>query len=501
MREPASAAKETYDLIIVGGGIYGAMLCLEASRRGLRSLLLEREDFGGATSFNSLRIIHGGLRYLQSLDLPRFRESVGERQWFLKTFPALVKPLPCLMPLYGRGLCRRSVLRVALWVNDRLSCKRNQNVPPHQHLPPGKVIDADRTIEIFPDVDVDGLKGGAIWHDAFVPDSQRLLIETICWASEYGATALNYVQASQLITSRGAVAGIVAVDRESGINYEYKSNVVVNATGPWCRDFAAQFHQDEPALFKPSLAWNVLLDRAALSDHALAVTPQRSGGHTYFLVPWKGKILAGTGHASWLTGEREPIPSTDQVLGFLNDLNSAVPGLSLCLDDIVRIFSGFLPATEEGSTSLAAREVIVDHGNNSGPQGFYSVSGVKFTTARIVAEKTLSRISVKFRTFKGTTPRSSKPPWNAQDGRGIFPPNWRPPARDPQWKKALQTLCLEEAVHHLDDLILRRTTLWENPRTALEVAPEICELMDWSDSRRIQELARLGKRLLGRQYS
>src|SRR5512137_1904921 len=101
-RDSAAAASEKYDVIIVGGGIYGVMLALEAGKRRQRALLLEQEDFGGATSLNHLRTIHGGLRYLQSLDLPRCLESIRERRWFLANFPALVQVLPCLMPLYGR---------------------------------------------------------------------------------------------------------------------------------------------------------------------------------------------------------------------------------------------------------------------------------------------------------------------------------------------------------------------------------------------------------------
>jgi glycerol-3-phosphate dehydrogenase len=122
-RDPVGAVRGRYDLIVVGGGIYGVMILLEASRRRLNALLVERDDFGGQTSFNSLRIIHGGLRYLQTLDLHRFRESVSERQWFLRTFPDLIRPLPCLMPLHGDGLRRPPVLRAALAANDFLSSR------------------------------------------------------------------------------------------------------------------------------------------------------------------------------------------------------------------------------------------------------------------------------------------------------------------------------------------------------------------------------------------
>ena len=494
IREPASAAKETYDLIIVGGGIYGAMLSLEASLRGLRSLLIERDDFGGATSFNSLRIIHGGLRYLQSLDLPRFRESVGERRWFLRTFPRFVKPLPCLMPLYGKGLCRPSILRVALCANDLLSCKRNQGVRPNRQLPPGKIIDANQTREIFPFVDVQGLKGGAVWYDASMPDSQRLLIDVLRWACELGATALNYVEARQLLKKKEGVVGVIAADRENGAAYEYMSNVVVNTAGPWCGHVAASFHQDEPTLFKPSIAWNVLLKKKALSDHALAVTPKKLGGHTYFLVPWKGKLFAGTGHAPWLKGvANRPIPTANQLHEFLNDLNLAIPRLGVSPNDILRIFVGFLPATEVGTSTLAIREVIIDHSRYGGPQGLYCISGVKFTTSRLVAEKTLNRIFSNNEHKYYVRRMAVTPPDDLQKERGIFVSHWRSPEEDASLQENLRTIIAEESVLHLDDLILRRTTLGDNPTKSIEIAPFVCQLFDWDETRRHKEIRRLKK--------
>ncbi len=167
LRHPLAVSRETFDLIIIGGGIHGVMLSLEASARGLKSLLVEKADFGHATSFNSLRILHGGLRYLQSMDLSRFREAVHERRWFMQCFPELVAPLSCLMPLYGTGLHRTGVLAIALRLNDILSARRNDAVREDIHLPTGRIVDAVETARIFPRVDADRLQGSAIWPDAY----------------------------------------------------------------------------------------------------------------------------------------------------------------------------------------------------------------------------------------------------------------------------------------------------------------------------------------------
>lgn len=391
-RQPDEAAADPHDLVIVGGGVYGIALLLEASRRGLKPLLLEQGDFGSETSWNSLRIVHGGLRYLQSLDLPRFFESVRERRWFLQHFPDLVRPLSCLMPLYGTGLKRPSIFRLALATNSLLSMKRNRGVPRAGHLPAGGVLSVADTLERFPMAAKDDLEGSAIWYDAVMPDSQRLLIEMLHWACACGATALNYVQAVDYERSADGGATISAIDRTTGRELAFRAPLVVNAAGPWCREVSSAFDRDIPELFHYSLAFNVVLDREPLADSGLAVSPRSRPGRTYFLVPWKGRIMAGTFHAPW-KGLREDAGITDEMLAtFLGDLNDSIPGLDVAPPDVEGVHWGLLPAAKPNSDELASRPVILHHGDRGGPEGLFSVSGVKFTTARLVAEQTLRAV-------------------------------------------------------------------------------------------------------------
>ena len=496
IRDPSSAAERKFDLIVIGGGIHGVMVTLEASRRGLHTLLLEKEDFGNHTSFNSLRIIHGGLRYLQRLDISRFRESVAERTWFLKTFPNLVKPLPCLMPLYGEGLRRPFTLRIALLMNHMLSLNRNNGVPAGSSLPAGEVIGSDATKRIFPAVSTENLKGGAIWFDAYMPQSQRLLIEILKHACQNGTMALNYLEVGHLRQRKGKVTGVEAVDRESGQHYVFNAQAVVNAAGPWCRRLAQNFHTEVPDLFKPSLAWNVLLNRTPLSDYALAVRSRANDKQTYFLVPWKGRLLIGTGHAACSDDPIEsPAVSTEQMDQFLDGVNRALPGLNAVKDDIAYVLSGFLPVRKPGSTQLTARGLILHHGDIGGPEGFYSVSGIKFTTARRVAQRLLDRIPFTRRND------DQKETHNGSAGPPSFDVLEAPPAfsmtndDDSIWKEHLKKIVREEAVRHLDDVIFRRTDIWEDPMRAKEIAPAIGVLFDWDESRRKREIANLFKLL------
>ena len=392
IRDPAGFADNTYDLIIIGGGIYGVMLSFEASKRGLKSLLLEKADFGGATTANTLRIIHGGFRYLQHLDFQRFRDSVAERGWFLKTFPDLVKPLPCIMPLYVKGLRRPSVLRLALGINDFLSRRRNVGVSSNGHLPNGRIIGTDEIDDICPLIYSADAVGGAVWYDAFMLDSERIVIELLERSCENGSRALNKVIAEELLLERNKVRGVSARDLENDTIHKFRSDVVINAAGPWCREVAAKFDRDIPELFLDSIAWNVLFNKPATSSHAVAVKPQKPNSRTYFLVPWKNKLLVGTGHAPWQNGIENPIPGDAMLNSFIDDLNFAVPELNVGFKDIEHVFSGLLPVKKSGSVNLTRREVILNHADHGGPRGFYSISGVKFTTSRLVAEKTLQLI-------------------------------------------------------------------------------------------------------------
>ncbi len=483
-RDINSAKKNNYDLIIIGGGFYGVMIAYESACRGLKTLLLERNDFGAATSFNSLRIVHGGLRYLQTLDIHRFKESVGERKWFLENFPNLTKPISCLMPLYNKGLQRNSIMWAALNLNDILSLNRNKSVPSQNSLLNGKVISAEKVKEIFPSVDTKELKGGAIWNDGSIDDSQIVLLEILKAASENGCTPLNYVEVKNIITEQNQVKGVVAVDKETNEEIEFKSSMVVNSTGPWSRNLAKEFHKDFKDLFKYSIAWNALFDIDALSDHALAITPPKDNAKAYFLRPWKGKLFAGTVHEELENVKDIPMPSDNSINSFIADLNLSIPNLNLSRDHILKIFTGILPVKKEGTDQLAVREVIIDHSEHDGPKGLYSLSGVKLTTSRLVAEKVVNKIFDK----KLNKKREIKFPVKPEREYGIFDFNWDSNKDTNGWQDILKSKIENEEVVHLQDLILRRTSIGNNPITAINQSPAICKLFNWDEEKTKYEI-------------
>jgi glycerol-3-phosphate dehydrogenase len=489
-RDVLQASHRQYDIIIVGGGIYGIALSLCASQGGLKSLLLEKEDYGGKTTFNSLRILHGGLRYLQKLDVVRFHDSVLERRWFFRNFPDLVKPMPCLMPLDNRGVRRPVVFLPALLLNDWMSFHRNEGVLPEKHLPPGKLVSASEVRRIFSGELHGRVTAGALWFDGTMDDSQILTIEILKWACSLGLDALNYCEAEHLLIRRGKVIGVRARDLETNDCCEFRAPVVINATGPWSRIMACIFHSDFPRLFYPSIAWNVLLNKQAFSDHALALTPNRADAPTYFIRPWKGLVFAGTVHEPWYGKADNPFPSGDSIHRFLQDLRMCLPELDVHESDVLRIYAGLLPAIRQGTNRLAKRAAFVDHSCYGGPKGLYSFSGVKYTTARRVAESILRRIYPD--RFRGISLYAVHRDFML-DSENIrfkaYPDGSGPVSLETRQK--IQAIVREESVLHLDDLVYRRTTWGDTPAQAILAGKALVQLLGWDEGRKPMELERL----------
>ncbi|MFQ5598705.1 MAG: FAD-dependent oxidoreductase [Nitrospiria bacterium] len=485
VRDVRGAAADAYDVIVIGGGIYGVMMLLEGTLRGQRVLLLEKNDFGSATSFNNFRIVHGGLRYLQSMNLRRFFESVEARRWFLRHFEALTKPLPCLMPLYGEGFKRPLMLRIALLMNHVFSLDRNRGVAPKNQLPIGGVRSPEESQTFSSYIDKNGLLGCALWYDASMIDSHRIIIETIRWACGAGGRALNYVHVDEVLSQRHHVAGVGVRDTLSGDSFEIRGQKVINAAGPWCVSFLTASERSARPFFIKSIAWNILFDRPAISTCALAMSSPKRKGQTYFVQSWNGKLFAGTGHAAVAQDRTDPMPTDGQLTAFIEEINSALPGLELSMDQIIRVLAGYLPVREPESTQLTTQACIVDHGQEGGLAGLFSVSGVKFTTAYDVARKLFDRAGIDCR---------AESPMIKPDRKCSFIDQWD--AAEALVEMAtmadLKHLVEEEAVVHLGDLLFRRMNLMDRPAWVLKHADEIGRrVFQWSEKEREWEVGML----------
>jgi glycerol-3-phosphate dehydrogenase len=462
-RDPAGAASTTHDLVVIGGGVYGVAIAYRATRLGLRPLLLERHDFGGATSGNSLRILHGGIRALQTLDLGCFRDMSVSQSWFLRHFPDHVVALECLMPLYGRGLRRPGAFRAALGLDQLL--RRAYGGEDSSSLPRGMVLDRNETRRRFPLVPTAGLQGSGVWYDAVMRHPQRILIDWLRWACAGGATALNRVQAQHLFLKDGRVAGVLARDLNTDASLLFRTPIVINCAGPWSEEVGRALDPNTPRCFRPTLAFNLLLDRPPLARSALAVATPSGSRRTYFIVPWGDHTLAGTYHDRWQAQSHRPGPSVEQVEQMLRELNAAVPGWNLQSNSVLRVCSGLLPGTfRAANEGLETDAVIHDHGRSGGPAGLFTVAGVKFTTAPLVATRVLHAAGLRALGPVAEVPRPATRPIPTPAGfrRTLA----TAPAEAAEW---VRRVVAEESVLSVEDLLHRRTDWGFDPEEEREL--------------------------------
>lgn len=399
-RQLRGLSSKVFDVLVVGGGIHGAAIAREAAHRGLDVALVDRDDIGARTSANSLKIVHGGLRYLQSADLKRTRESIRERTTLLRIAPHLVRPLPCILPLYrGGGVKNPLFMSVALKTADLVGFDRNNGIESDRSLDPGHVVDAQEAAHLAPGIRRDGLVGGAVWTDAQMTNSARLVLSFALAAHRAGASVLNYTEVRQLIRAGRRVIGASVRDSLTGQEFNLWARCTVNAAGPWVEDVArlaeTSGHESAPGL---TAAMNVVIRRPLTASHAIGAS--RPGGPVLFIVPWRGATLVGTRHWGFRGTPNSFRVGSDDVTTVLKELNAALPGAGVIEADVVGVLSGLLPGEanpETGEVELLKRQRLVHHERRDGVPGLISVVGIKFTTARYVAEQATDLV---FRSLK-----------------------------------------------------------------------------------------------------
>lgn len=296
-RNLASLTQTVYDVLIIGGGIYGASVAWEASSRGLSVALVEQSDFGGATSANSLKTIHGGLRYLQTADLKRMRESISERTTLMGIAPHLVHPLPVLIPTYGHGTKGKEALSIALKLNDLVSFDRNRLSDKQKHLPKGRVVSKTECQQLVPGLTIEGLTGGAVFHDAQVYNSERLTLAFLHSAVAQGADVSNYTKVTGFLQQENRITGVKVVDVLSENSFEIQAKTVINTSGPWVNHVLGLV-KPQPPQHQMGLAQAMNVITRPLFNHYAVGLPGK--GRFWFVSPWRGKSMIGLGKESSL---------------------------------------------------------------------------------------------------------------------------------------------------------------------------------------------------------
>ncbi len=386
---------ETFDLLVVGGGITGAAVARDAVSRGLKVALVEKNDFAFGTSSRSSKLIHGGLRYLENFEFGLVFEALAERALLLKTVPALVRPLPFYLPVYAGESKGRGILGLGLWLYDLLALFRTPGF--HRSLSKKKIL------QEIPFLKEEGLKGGFRYFDASMWDD-LLAVEILRAASGGGAAIANYVEAIQPLWNDQLISGFRVRDLESkGKESEFTIQAArtVICVGPWTDQIGVSLSKNWSRWLNPSKGVHLIFDLKRIPLPGAMVMSHPEDGRISFVIPrpdfGSGAVIVGTTDGPTPAEPEKAEISPEDVRYLLELLNKYFPSLKLTPADIISAYVGVRPLVgatvqkttdgpaDSGGTSL--QKVSREHHIDRGPGGTVIVAGGKYTTHRSMAEE------------------------------------------------------------------------------------------------------------------
>jgi glycerol-3-phosphate dehydrogenase len=377
-RDLERLAAETFELLVVGGGITGAGIALDAASRGLRVALIEQDDFAVGTSGRSSRLIHGGLRYLEQFRVELVREALSERAHLLQLAPHLVRIEPFVFPIYG-GPLTRPFFDAGLTLYDLLGAARDGGR--HRHL------SVDEALEVTPVLRRSRLRGAFIYHDG-QEDDARYTLAVARTARARGALPVTRVSAIQAIEIDGRIAGAVVRDELTGVTFDVRADHVVDATGVWSGREGGPFPRPVGGpVVRPSRGTHLVVRRDRIpSAHGLTL---RIPGRVCFLVPQPDRWVIGTTDLDDDGPPDRPTPTASEVDSILGNVNATLD-IDLGRNDLMGAFTGLRPLASDpdarpGSTVKASRE----HRIRTEANGLVRIGGGKYTTYRLMAAQTV----------------------------------------------------------------------------------------------------------------
>jgi glycerol-3-phosphate dehydrogenase len=419
----AELAGNEFDVLVIGGGITGAGVALDAASRGYSVGLLERTDFAAGTSSRSSKLVHGGLRYLQNFDLGLVREALLERQLLVALAPHLVRPLPLVVPafdgarpdrLMGVGLNLYDVMSVAdrKSAGERLRGRRgrrgrSERVGP-QGPPPGagdgqaghgeqawsperhRIIGGEEVLELVPALAAREPSGGYLFYDCQTDDA-RLVLTVLGEAERFGAVCANRVGAVGLLERDGRACGVRALDVESGVEFEIRASSVVNATGVWADELRPQELHDEAELprIRPSRGTHVTLSHEDLPLRGGVIVPA-GGGRSIFALPWLGRTLVGTTDNDY-EGPLEHVQPAAEDVAYLLEAVNAFFATQLGPENLTGAYAGVRPLISTGdpkkSVDISRKAELYETSS-----GMITITGGKLTTWRRMAKLAVDRL-------------------------------------------------------------------------------------------------------------
>jgi glycerol-3-phosphate dehydrogenase len=390
-----------FDVIVVGGGITGAGVALDAASRGYSVALLERDDFAKGTSSRSSKMVHGGLRYLQNFDLGLVREALLERQLLVQLAPHLVYPTPFLVPALGED---RRDLRIGIGLNmydvmatSRIGRGRSQRTEhsgeayywsPDRH----RTISGEEASELIPALEPMHPSSAYLFYDCQT-DDVRLVLTVLGEAERFGAVVLNGAEVTDVLDDGGRAAGVAFREAESGARIEVRADNVVNATGVWADRIRPDelLTEEEIPRIRPSRGTHVTISTEQLDIGTAACIVPAGGERTIFALPWYGRVLVGTTDNDY-EGDIDRIPPSENDIEYLLEALNGYFGTDLGPGELTGAYAGVRPLISSGdpkkSVDISRRAELYETSS-----GMLTITGGKLTTFRRMAAQVVDRIT------------------------------------------------------------------------------------------------------------
>jgi glycerol-3-phosphate dehydrogenase len=520
MNRPAMLARlnarsTPWDIVVIGGGATGVGVAVDAANRGFDVLLLERMDFGSATSSRSTKLVHGGVRYLEQGNVSLVMEALKERGLLRQNAPHLVHDLGFVVPNYSWW--EAPFYGIGMKVYDLLAGKYG--------FGKSRLLTREETLERLPTIQTNGLRGGVIYYDGQFDDT-RLLIQLAATAADQGAVLLNYAPVVEITRGADGFAnGVIAVDSESGQRMTIPAHVVVNAAGIFADDVRRLAEPEVPGMIAPSQGIHLVFEREFLRGNTAIMVPHTSDGRVLFAIPWHEHTVVGTTDTPIEEPSYNPLPFEEEVQ-FILDTAAQYLSRPPQRSDVLSVYVGIRPLVKANGASSKTSSLSRDHTIHIDNSGLLTIVGGKWTTYRHMAEDcvnhaiTLGELpdvpskthDLKIHGYKQDVDSLTSLGVYGSDADAILAMAAADPRLGQQLHPALPYIgaeviwgVREEMARTVDDMLSRRTrALFLNARAAIEMAPAVAKLMahqletgqDWIDQQLQQFNDLAGKYLL-----
>jgi glycerol-3-phosphate dehydrogenase len=381
--------RDAFDVAVIGGGITGAGIALDAASRGLTVALIEKRDFASGTSSRSSKLIHGGLRYLEQFQFSLVREALEERATLKEIAPHLSEPLAFLVPVYLSGTrsplgANKLKLRLGLWLYDLLAGRKN--IARHRWL--GR----DEALKVAPHLESKNLRGGFLYYDCLTDDA-RLVIEVIKTAACHGAVVANHARAGGLVKTGNRITGVEVEDAFNNRRFNLNARIVVNAAGVWSDEITRLADPQARNHLRPSKGIHIVLPSEKFGNRAAVLIPSLSEQRFHFVIPWQGRTVIGTTDTDYSGDTDEPRAESEEITSVVESAARYFPGAGVSRNDVISSYAGLRPLVGgdgKSTKELSRKEEIFEN-----ESGLVSIIGGKLTTWRRMAERVVDLVARK----------------------------------------------------------------------------------------------------------